>query len=290
MISQPLRSVETVTRPNFVVPALACDTHMHVFGPESHYRSIPEPKYTIPEASLNQYLRLADRLGIERIVFVQPSFYGTDNACMLDAMRKIPGRSRGVVFLPDRPAPALLDQLASLGVRGIRLDLFKLHLAGTPLPAIKLQVNAAAEIAKDLGWHLEFYSPGVITRQTLNFLAALNVDFSVNHLGYMTREEGLDDDDFRQFLSMASSQRCWVKLTGTYRVGSDDRTDWMARELIATMPDRLIWGSDWPHIPGCDRDTGELLNRLAQWCPDDSTRRKILVDNPAQLYQFTDGT
>lgn len=109
-------------------------------------------------------------------------------------------------------------------------------------------------------------------------------------MGYMTKEEGLTDDDFRAFVTLAAaSDHCWVKLTGTYRVSKDDdtdRTDWMARELVAAAPDRVIWGTDWPHIPKGGRDTGEFLNRLQFWCPDDAARKKILVNNPARLYQF----
>ena len=120
-------------------------------------------------------------------------------------------------------------------------------------------------------------------------MAELDVDFSVNHMGYMTEQEGQGEDDFRRFLEFTRNERCWVKLSGPYRIDNDvtlQRTDWMARELIATLPSRLLWGSDWPHIPQGGRDTGALLARFASWCPDESLRTAILVDNPARFYGF----
>jgi 2-pyrone-4,6-dicarboxylate lactonase len=291
MISEPLLPVKSIAAPNFSIPPLSCDSHMHVFGAEEIYPAVSDARYTRPDGDLEQYLKVAEVLQLERIVFVQPSFYGTDNACMLDAMAKLGDRCRGVVFMPDRPKASLIDQFRTLGVRGVRLDLYKLHQSGTALTEILRRVDEAANVAKAVGWHVELYSPGRVTTQILDSLKSLDIDFSINHLGYMTREAGLTDEDFRQFLELGQSEHCWVKLTAPYRVDDSNhthRTDWMARELIAAMPDRLVWGSDWPHIPTSSRDTGELLNRLARWCPDERTRQRILADNPARLYQFGD--
>jgi len=160
---------------------------------------------------------------------------------------------------------------------------------GSAMADVLPKIAASAAIAKQLGWHLEFYAPGLWIRRLLPDLSRLDVDFSVNHMGYMTMAEGLTDKDFRQFLELARSSRCWVKLTGPYRVAPDDaqeRADWMAGELIAAAPDRVVWATDWPHIPHGGRDTGELLNRLAAWCPDEQGRTKILVDNPARLFDY----
>ena len=288
-VSEALRPVDQLSAPDFSVPDQACDAHMHVFGPIDRYPSGPNAKYTKPEGTLEQYQAVASRLGLHRMVLVQASFYGTDNRCILDAMAAIGDRARGVVFLPDEAPAAMLDDLHARGVRGLRIDLFKADRDGASLADVTAQIARLAGIARQFGWHIEFYAPGLWVRRLLPDLAKLDVDFSINHMGYMTAEEGLVDDDFRRLLDLARSERCWVKLTGPYRVageGDQARPDWMARELVATAPERLVWGTDWPHIPHGGRDTGALLSRLARWCPDAATRQRILVDNPARLYDY----
>jgi predicted TIM-barrel fold metal-dependent hydrolase len=155
-ISEPLRHVEAVSRPAFELPPLSCDAHMHVFGPSEIYRSIPNPKYTKPEGSLSEYLALADRLNIGRIVFVQASFYGTDNSCILDAMAQVGSRCRGVAFLPEAPPAALIDDLHGRGVRGLRLDLFRADAERFDRNRILEMIARGRRVAKQAGWHLEF--------------------------------------------------------------------------------------------------------------------------------------
>ena len=288
-ISEALRPAALVSRPGFAMPDLACDAHMHVFGPIETYPPARDAKYTTPEGSLDQYRAVAERLGIARMVFVQASFYGTDNRCILDAMARVGPRSRGVIFLPADAPTAVLNSFHDQGVRGIRLDLFKADRDGLSLGDVLSKIAAASQVARQRGWHLEFYAPGLWVRRLLPALSALDIDFSVNHMGYMTAEEGLTDDDFARFLELARSAHCWVKLTGPYRVAPDDaqqRPDWMARALIAAAPERVLWGTDWPHIPQGGRDSGEVLQRLALWCPDAAARGRILVENPARLYDF----
>jgi predicted TIM-barrel fold metal-dependent hydrolase len=288
-ISEALRPLETVTGPGFAIPAHACDCHMHVFGPPELYRGVPDARYTLPEGSLEQYKALSDRLELERAVFVQPSYYGSDNSCLLDAMRRFGRPCRGVVFLPPGSTPADMEKLHRTGVRGIRLDLFKAEQNGASRGDIAAQLKSAARAAKGMGWHIELYAPGHAIRDLLDDLAALDIDFSINHLGYMKPEYGVGEQDFERLVALARTAHCWIKLTGPYRVADDDRralTDRMARSLIAAAPERAIWGTDWPHLPHGSRDTGELLNRLAAWCPEPETRAAILVRNPARLYGF----
>lgn len=263
---------------------------MHVFGPATTYPSIPDPKYTKPEGSLDDYEAVAKRLGLERMVFVQASFYGTDNACILDAMERVGERARGVVMLPEDTAASQLDEMHRRGVRGLRLDLFRADRDRRSMDDVLGMLAKASSLARPLGWHVELYSPGLWIRNLLPRLGDLDVDYCINHMGYMTRAEGLGDDDVRRLIELSRHDRCWVKLTGPYRVATDDdqaRADWIARELVATSPARLVWGTDWPHIPDGQRDTGELVSRLASWCPDEAARAKILVDNPARLYGFS---
>jgi predicted TIM-barrel fold metal-dependent hydrolase len=286
---EPLRGAATVSLPTFAMPARACDAHMHVFGPEDRYPSVPDALYSLPQGNMEQYLALADRLGIERIVLVQPSYYGTDNSCLLDSLGRLGARARGVVFLPEEADAALLADLHGRGVRGVRLNLFKAQEAGDSLQVMWARISRVAAQARYLDWHLELYAPGGIVSALLERLGRLDVDYSINHLGYMTAAEGLDKADFERFVDHSRHERCWVKLSAPYRVEKSDRTertDWMARALLQAIPERLLWGSDWPHIPNGARDTGELLVRLARWCPDEAVRSRILVDNPARLYRF----
>jgi predicted TIM-barrel fold metal-dependent hydrolase len=289
-ISEAVKSADSLSLPAFALPRLTCDTHMHVFGPGARYPSIEEPHYTLPPASLSQYLAMASRIGVERMVFVQPSYYGTDNSCLLDAMAEVGGRCRGVVFLPPSPPASLIDRFARHGVRGLRLDLFQAQRANAGLPEIRALLKSSADLARGLGWHIELYAPGRLVRKLISYLPALNIDFIVNHMGYMTEEEGLSDADFRQFVSLAaSSEHCWVKLTAPYRIvkdGSHARTDWMAKELIGVAPSRMLWGTDWPHVMATHIDAGEILGRLETWCADKAARDRILADNPARLYDF----
>jgi len=288
-ISERLRPIETVMRPVFAAPPRACDSHMHIFGPAETYPGAPDARYTLPEGSLEQYCAVSDLLGLERAVFVQPSYYGTDNSCLLDAMKGFGRPCRGVVFLPERIAPKEIEAFHRQGVRGIRLDFFKADQDKWDQSAIVAKLRHASDIARDVGWHVELYSPGYVTRSLFDCLGGLDVDFCVNHLGYMKADHGIADADFVHFSELARTKHCWVKLTGPYRVAPDDqrtRTDWMAKTLVAAAPERVIWGTDWPHLPHGSRDTGELFNRLAEWCPDETVRHNILVRNPARLYQF----
>jgi 2-pyrone-4,6-dicarboxylate lactonase len=289
-ISETVRSVETLSSPRFSMPERACDTHMHVFGAAEVYSAVSMPKYTMPSgATPDRYAAVADILGIERIVLVQPSYYGVDNSCMLDAMSNIGRRRcRGVVFLPERPAPSLIDELGRRGVCGVRIDLFKAELTGATRQDLTAMLKRTANLAKDVGWHMELYSPGRLIAQLAGTLSDLTVNFSINHMGYVTSEGSRKDHDLSLLFELAQSPYCWMKLSGPYRLaaGDDAWPDQIARHLVAEAPDRAIWGSDWPHIPDCGLDTAALLNRLAVWCPDEIIRNKILVTNPARLYQF----
>lgn len=284
--SEPLRSPATISRPRVSMPPRACDCHMHVFGHAEKYPGVPDARYTLPEGSLEQYLEVARILSLERVVVVQPSYYGNDTSCLEDALTRLGSRSRGVVFLPERSDGLDLDRLQALGVRGIRIDFVKADAQGQSTAEMIATLNAAAGIARKMNWHIELYSPGHVNLALLESLLDLDVDFSVNHFGYLSEDE--TDEDFERFLELTRNPRFWVKLTAPYRLGGDGRrVDRMAAELIAAAPDRVLWGTDWPHIPQGSRDSGELLAKLTEWCPDEVLRHRILVDNPARLYQFS---
>ena len=279
----PMRPADTNTRPTFAVPPGSCDTHFHVFEPG--FPHVPDPLYTFPDATLDQYLQVQDWLGIERAVLVQPTYYGTDNRLLLHVLRTDPSRLRAVIQVDDDVTDEELDRYHEAGVRAIRLDLFT--RADWPVPELVAYIRSAAERTRPRGWHLQFYSPGPVVRSLLPFLADFDDTFMIDHVGYMKESDGLTRSDFDRLLSVVDGGRCYVKLSGPYRVAGDKPLSSVAplgRALVEARPDRLVWGSDWPHRPNGQRDTGELLNLLADWAPAEADRRLILVDNPARLF------
>jgi predicted TIM-barrel fold metal-dependent hydrolase len=279
----PMRAAETNTRPRFDMPAGACDAHFHVFEPG--YPHVPDPLYTFPDGTLAQYLAMTEVLGIERMVLVQPTFYGTDNSLLTEVLRRAGDRCRGVARIEEDTDDAELDRLDKLGVRAIRLDLFA--KSDWPTAEIISYVRRAAARATPRGWHIQFYTPGTIVRDLLPFLADLEDPFVIDHLGYMLETDGLTEADFTRLLGVLEQGSCWVKLSGPYRIAKTkplSSVEPLGRALVATRPDRLIWGSDWPHLPDGQRDTGELLNLLADWAPNEADRTQILVHAPAGLF------
>jgi len=231
---------------------------------------------------VNQYLAMTEALGIERMILVQPTYYGTDNSLLRDVLKRLGPRSGGVVRIEEDTSDAELDEYHALGVRAIRLDLFA--RASWPTDDLISYVRRMAARATPRGWHLQFYTPGTIVRDLLPFLADLQDTFVIDHMGYMTES---DPEFERRLLDLLRQGSCWVKLSGAYRVAKSmplSSVSPLGRALVATRPDRLIWGSDWPHLTDGRRDTGEILNLLADWTPDEADRRAILVDGPDRLF------
>ncbi len=288
LVSLPMRPVETIERPKFDVPAGACDAHMHVFGPQDRYPRVPHPHYTLPDGDLAHFQqKLMPALGVERFVIVQPSYYGVDNRCLVDALARAGEAARGVVMVEADVSVAELERLDAAGVRGVRLDLFK--RAREPAADIRAYISAMAAKVRPLGWHLQFYAPGYVVRDLLDFFGGLEVDHVIDHMGYMLEEDGLTEADFSRLLDRLRTGATWLKLSAPYRLAKTrgyGAVEGVAKAIVATAPDKAIWGSDWPHIPGSDRDTGELLNLLPVWAPAEEDRRAILVDNPRRLFGF----
>lgn len=282
----PMRAADTNTRPRFDVPPGTCDAHFHVFEPG--YPHVPDPLYSFPDATLAQYLRLTDVLGIDRMVIVQPTFYGTDNRLLLDVLHRTGTRCRGVVRIDEDIDDAELDRYHELGVRAIRLDLFARR--NWPIDDLIGYVRGMTTLARPRGWHIQFYTPGTIVRDLLPFLADLDQPFVIDHMGYMLESDGLAPADFTRMLQLLRGGNCWIKLSGPYRIAKTKpltSIEPLARALVSTRPDRLLWGSDWPHLPDGQRDTGELLNLLADWAPDPADRNRILIESPTNLFFAT---
>ena len=279
--------------PAFKAPPLACDAHFHVFGLPGKYAYGADIRYKPPHAPLEDFLELAGHLGIERYVFVQPSAYGRNNDCMLDAMHAVGiGKCRGIVDIAQDAPDSEFVRLNAIGVRGIRINENPIKplepgYSKTMLSRIERLDARCAEI----GWMLDFLTPGWLTLELLPVMKQLKSLHTVAHMGMILAKDGPQQPGFRQFLDyLRGGDKCWVKFTGTYRMsvapGFADTAP-MARALIETVPDRIIWGSDYPHLSFADKVTStELFNLLAQWAPDAAMRKKILVDNPQRLFGF----
>ena len=285
-------SSEQEGKPEFKAPRFACDSHFHVLGPAEQYHYGKDLRYKPPLAPLDEYLSLARRLGIERMVFVQPSAYGRDNTCMLDAMRDVPG-CRGIVDVDEEVSDGEIEVLNAAGVRGIRINVSPVKppatgFSATLLPRIERLDARCAEI----GWKLDFLLPGWLTEELMGTLRLLKADFILAHMGMFLARDGIGQRGFRQLLDLMhyGEGRCWVKLTGFYRMsvapGLADVGP-MVKALVEVAPDRIIWGSDYPHLSFADKvGSVELFNLFGRWVPDEGTRRQILADNPQRLFRF----
>ena len=280
--------------PAFRAPPKSCDAHFHVFGPAERYPvgGVNEKlRYTPPLAPLPDYLALARHLGIERFVFVQPSAYGRDNTCMLDAMRDVGiARCRGIVDVDENAPDALLADMDRLGVRGVRINVSPVKLAEPDFSeTMRARIERVDARCAELGWHLDFLTPGWLTEELLPIFARMRCPFSLAHMGMFRAQAGPDQPGFRKLIDLLKNGRCWVKLTGTYRMATPPHfadAAPMARALIEAAPDRVIWGSDYPHLSVADQvGSVQLFNLLADWA-DEAERRRILVDNPAELFGF----
>jgi 2-pyrone-4,6-dicarboxylate lactonase len=284
-ISKPLRPLATISRPTIAVPTGAWDAHVHIFGPAVRYPHVLKPHYTLPDGNLYQYQALMPVIGIQRFVIVQPSFYGTDNSCLLDTLDLVGDAARGVVMIESDITDATLEGFHNRGVRAVRLDLFR--RARLPISEIQSYILEVEGRIRPFGWHLQFYAPGYIVRDLIGFLRTLSTDFVIDHMGYMLEEDGLNSNDFAELLKLLDGSHAYLKLSGAYRIAKKRGLEFVepvAKAIVERAPERAVWGSDWPHISNSDIDTGGLLSLLERWAPSAATRQKILVDNPNRLF------
>jgi 2-pyrone-4,6-dicarboxylate lactonase len=270
-----------------------CDSHFHVFGPLQTYPVGSELRYAPPLAPLEDYLAHVKPLGITRYVLVQPSAYGRDNSCMLDAMRALdPAVRRGIVDIDEHAPDALLADLHAAGVRGVRINVKPIMPATPGFSATMLaRIDRLAKRCQELGWHLDFLLPGWLTAELLPTLRDLPVAFSLAHMGLFQASEGVANPGFQGLLDLLRNGRghAWIKLTGAYRISR--RADYadiapMARALFEAAPDRLLYGSDYPHLSFQQHDTIRLFGLLAEWFGNPRDVARVLIDNPAVLYGF----
>ena len=292
------------TAVDFDVPRGACDCHVHVFGDPAKFPFAEKRIYTPPQASVDELLGLQRDLHLDRVVVVQPSVYGTDNACTVDAVRRMGVRARGVAVIDKATSRQELEEMAAVGIRGVRLNL-ETNTAGRFDPAdAKAVIDATAEQTRGLNWHVQIYTRTSVIAALKDHLARMPFPVVIDHFGRGNPAQGPTQPDFAALLDLVRSGAVYVKISGAYRV-SDNGPDFadvtpLAQALVAANPDRIVWGTDWPH-PNSDHgrgkplteisppfpiDDGLLLNQLPKWVPEAAVRKKILVDNPARLYGF----
>ncbi len=277
-------------RPSFQLPAGACDTHAHVFGPECRYNYTPNRTYTPPDAPVGAYLNLHQQLGIDRGILVQPSIYGTDNQLQLDTLEylRMQGREyKGVAVVDADVSEGELDKLAAGGHCGVRMNL--LFKGGIEWR----DVTKLAERLAARDWHLQFLVDVSDFDELESRVRALPVPVVFDHMGHMSCQKGITHTGFQALLNLLRDGHAWVKLSGAYRITNESLPPYsdvlpFAQALIEANSEQCVWGSDWPHphfsIPM--PNDGDLMNLLAQWAPDDEIRHRILVANPEKLYGF----
>ena len=270
--------------PQLVTPPDTCDTHMHFYN--DAFPTAPTALMTPPNAWIESYREIQKRLGLKRVVVVQPTTYGRDNSCQLEAMKAFGKSARGVMVPDPEADDEELERLTKLGVRGIRFHM---------LPGGALEWGVLEEMAArvhNFGWHVQLQMNGREFPERLPVLQRLPGDLVVDHVGRFMGPVPTDDPAFKVLLGLLDTGRCWVKLSAPYESSETGPPDWAdvtpeARALVKAAPERMLWASNWPH-PGQKNppDEADLLDLLLSWVDDDADRSRILQDNPAELYGF----
>ncbi len=273
-------------RPRLKAPPGACDTHMHTY--EDRYALAPTAKFKPPHAPASDYLAMRKRLGVARTVVVQPSAYGFDNTCTLEAMKAMGESARGIAVVSPEAKDAELERLTKAGMRGIRYFM----LPGGALPWETLETMAAK--VGTFGWHVQLQLDGRDLPAREAQLKRLKGTLVIDHNGKFLEPVSVDDPSLKCLLRLLENGRTWVKLSAPYetsKIGPPLYSDVgaLAKALVKAAPERCVWASNWPH-PSVSReqrpDDADLLDLLLDWAPDEKTRNRILVDNPTKLYGF----
>ena len=290
------------TAVTFELPAGAVDCHTHIHGDPEQFPMFAGRVYTPEAASPEEMKALHRALGIQRVVIVTPSVYGTDNSATLFGIKARGADARGVAVIDDKTTDAQFDAMHEAGIRGIRVNL---ATVGANDPAVaRSRVQAAIDRIKARGWHLQIYTNLPVVPAIKDIAAASPLPLVFDHFGGAQAALGVEQPGFADLVELVKTGKAYVKISGAYRASTlgPDYPDAapLAKALIAANADRIVWGTDWPHpdsvtpagkkptdlTPLLQIDDGRLLNQLAIWAPDAATRKKILLDNPVRLYGF----
>jgi predicted TIM-barrel fold metal-dependent hydrolase len=275
--------------PRLVCPPGAVDCQIHLFGPAAQYPFDPGSKYISEDALPETNIALQDKLGLSHAVIVSGGGYGMDTRHLEDTLRRFPDRFRGVALLPPGTTQAEMARLHALGVRGLR---FVSPHHGAHLPHLDERMAA---MAAELGWVVQFYPAQTDLLDFAERLTALKAPLVLDHFGAVPSAGGVDQPAFRAMLRLLDSGRAWVRLSGPMRCTKEDfpyaSVTPMARALVAHAPERLVWGSDWPHVNMVGRvmpNDGDLLDLMLEWVPDQAVRDRILGIQARRLYDIPD--
>lgn len=276
-------------KPDFKLPAGAVDAHCHVFGPSAQFPFAPERKYTPCDAGKDKLFELRDFLGFERNVIVQATCHGKDNAALIDALKSAGDKARGVVSVGPDITMEELTAMDAAGVRGVRFNFVKRLVDATP----KETFLSIADKIKEFGWHIVVYFEAQDLEELEPFLMQLPTMIVVDHMGRPDVTKGVDHPDFERFVRlMADNETIWSKVTCPERLTKsgppyDDVVPFAAR-IVEQFPDRVLWGTDWPHpnMKSHMPDDGVLVDFIPRIAPTAESQQKLLVDNPMRLYWF----
>jgi 2-pyrone-4,6-dicarboxylate lactonase len=276
------------TKPKFIAPAGAVDAHCHVFGPGDEFPYAPERKYTPCDAPKEQLWALRDYLGFDRNVIVQATCHGADNRALVDALRSSNGRARGVATVKSDITDEQLRELDRAGVRGVRFNFVKRLVDTTPRDTL-LQI---ANRIKPLGWHIVIYFEAQELPELYEFFAALPTNVIVDHMGRPDVSKSVDGPEFELFVRlMRENENFWSKVSCPERLSKSGPPNYedvvpYARRIVETFPNRVLWGTDWPHPNMTTHmpDDGQLVDFIPRIAPTPALQKKLLVDNPSNLY------
>ena len=270
-------------------PPNATDAHCHVFGPAEMFPFSPDRSYTPPDSGIVDFMALQERLGLSRAVFVQASCHGTDNAAMLDAMQRGQGRYAGVAMIDESFSEADIAELHTAGARGTRFN-FVSHLGGAPDLDVFWRL---VDRVQPFGWHIVLHFDAADLLDYCDLLDQMPCPYIIDHMARVSTADGVEQAPFQTLLDLMKDERAWVKISGAERLTADGAPPYddivpYARALVAAAPERVLWGTDWPHpnvrhVP----DDGDLVDLLVDLIPDEATRRQVLVTNPETLYDFS---
>lgn len=272
-------------KPAFKLPPGATDAHCHVFGPGNVFPYSPTRKYTPEDAPKEMLRALHDHLGIDRAVIVQASCHGLDNAAMLDCIASNPKRYRGVAIVNDTATEKDFQKLHDGGVRGVRFNFVK-HLGGAPDMAV---FDRVIDRVKDRGWHVVLHLDAKDIDELSAIIRKLPLTFVIDHMGRVPGVDGVEQAPLKTLLELAKLEKCWIKVTGSERIDFPpyDKAVPIARNILETIPDRVLWGTDFPHPNSThEADEGELVDLVPHIAVSADLQRRLLVDNPAKLYEF----
>ncbi|MEE9417461.1 MAG: amidohydrolase family protein [Acidimicrobiales bacterium] len=275
--------------PRFSLPDNATDSHCHVFGPADRFPFAENRAYTPPDSGIDKFEVLQNRLGLSRAVFVQASCHGTDNSAMVDAISVGEGRYAGVAMVDSSFSNADIGALHDAGVRGTRFN-FVAHLGGAPDMD---DFWTIVERVVPFGWHIVLHFDAADLSNHAEMFERLPCAFIIDHMARVPTADGVEQEAFQALLGLMKDERAWVKISGAERLTADGPPPYddvvpFAQALIAAAPNRVLWGTDWPH-PNVRHmpDDGDLVDLLTSFAPDKATRHKILVTNPETLYDFS---